>query len=114
MEDAYITNFCAEMFCVGRKFQDGVRCRMVKRVIEELLVAVYDRVEDIRHSKYKMKTKFSYKGIKKLISDLKLVYAAPTEETALDELQLFCDKWDTKYPKIHKSWHDNWATLSTH
>ena len=38
------------------------------------------------------------------------VYAAPTEETALNELELFKDKWDSKYPKIYKSWHDNWAT----
>ena len=57
---------------------------------------------------------FSYKDIKKLMADLKLVYAAPTEETALNELELFKDKWDSKYPKIYKSWHDNWATLSTY
>ncbi len=48
------------------------------------------------------------------MADLKLVYAAPTEETALNELELFQDKWDSKYPKIYKSWHDNWATLSTY
>ena len=42
------------------------------------------------------------------------LYAAPTEETALNELELFKDKWDSKYPKIYKSWHDNWATLSTY
>lgn len=48
------------------------------------------------------------------MSDLKGVYAAPTEETALNELELFRDKWDEKYPKIYKSWHDNWATLSTY
>ena len=48
------------------------------------------------------------------MTDLKLVYAAPTEETALQELELFRDKWDAKYPKIYKSRHDNWATLSTY
>ena len=67
-------------------------------------------IHQIRNS-----TKFvSYKNIKKLMADLKLVYAAPTEETALNELELFKDKWDSKYPKIYKSWHDNWATLSTY
>lgn len=55
----------------------------------------------------------SYKDVKKLMSDLKRVYAAPTEETALNKLELFLDKWDAKYPKIYKSWHDRWATLST-
>ena len=49
-----------------------------------------------------------------LTADLKMVYAAPTEETALNELELFRDKWDSKYPKIYRSWHDNWATLSTY
>lgn len=36
------------------------------------------------------------------------------EETALNELELFKDKWDSKYPKIYKFWNDNWATLSTY
>lgn len=48
------------------------------------------------------------------MADQKLVYAAPTEEIALNELELFKDKQDSKYPKIYKSWHDNWATLSTY
>lgn len=48
------------------------------------------------------------------MTDLKLLYAAPTEETALQEPELFRDKWDAKYPKIYKSWHDNRATLSTY
>lgn len=30
-----------------------------------------------------------------------LVYAAPTEKTALNERELFKDKWDVKYPKIY-------------
>lgn len=46
------------------------------------------------------------------MEDLKLLYDAPTEETALNNLELFKDKWDSKYLKIYKSWHDNWATLS--
>ena len=56
----------------------------------------------------------SYKDLKKLMADLKLVYAAPAEETALAELDGFCSKWDGKYPRIGKSWRDNWATLSTY
>ncbi len=55
----------------------------------------------------------SYKDIRKLMADLKHVYAAPTEEAALNELEPFRDKWDAKYPKIHKSWHGNRPTLST-
>ena len=60
-------------------------------------------------------TKFvSYKKIKPLMADLKRVYAAPTEEVALAELDSFDEKWSGKYPKIAKSWKDNWANLSTY
>lgn len=60
-------------------------------------------------------TKFvSYKEIKSLMADLKRVYAAPTEEVALAELDSFDEKWSGKYPKIAKSWKDNWANLSTY
>lgn len=60
-------------------------------------------------------TKFvSYKELKPLMADLKRVYAAPTEEIALAELDGFDEKWSGKYPKIAKSWKDNWANLSTY
>lgn len=83
----------------------------------QAIEAVYPQTEvqqciihQIRNS-----TKFvSYKDLKKLMADLKRVYAAPTEESALKELELFKDDWDSKYPKIYKSWKDNWVTLSTY
>ena len=56
----------------------------------------------------------SYKELKSLMADLKRVYAAPTEEIALAELDRFDEKWDGKYPKIAKSRKDNWANLSTY
>lgn len=60
-------------------------------------------------------TKFvSYRDTKELMADLRRVYTAATEETALNELELFNNKWCKKYPKIYKSWSDNWATLSTY
>ena len=48
------------------------------------------------------------------MADLKRVYAAPTEEIARAELDSFDEKWSGKYPKIAKSWKDNWANLSTY
>ena len=56
----------------------------------------------------------SCKEIKPLMADLKEVYAAPTEETTLSELDSFDEKWSGKYPKIAKSWRDNWVNLSTY
>ena len=55
----------------------------------------------------------SYKDLKELMADLKRVYAAVDEPSALDALKDFAGKWDKKYPKISKSWRDNWANLST-
>ena len=60
-------------------------------------------------------TKFvSYKDIKALMADLKRVYTAVDEQTALLELDNFDEKWSLKYPKIAISWRTNWANLSTY
>lgn len=48
------------------------------------------------------------------MADLKRMNAAPTEDIALNEWDLFDVKWGVKYPKIAKSWRDNWANLSTY
>ena len=56
----------------------------------------------------------SYKDIKALMADLRSVYAAVDEPAALDALDAFSAKWDTKYPKISRSWRENWANLSTY
>ena len=56
----------------------------------------------------------SYKDIKALMADLRSVYAAVDESAALDALDAFSTKLDTKYPKISRSWRENWANLSTY
>jgi len=96
---------------------NGLKNRGVEGILIICIEAVYPKTEiqqciihQIRNS-----TKYvSYKDTKKLMADLKLVYTALTEETALNEIELFKDKWDSKYPKIYKPWYDNWARLSTY
>ena len=56
----------------------------------------------------------SYKDLKALMADLKSVYSAPDEESALSALDKFSEIWDKKYPKISKSWRENRANLSTY
>ncbi len=66
-------------------------------------------IHQIRNS-----TKFvSYKDLKPLMADLKKVYQAVDEKTALSALDDFDAKWEKKYPKIGKSWRENWPKLST-
>lgn len=48
------------------------------------------------------------------MADLKKVYAAVDEQTALFELDTFEEKWGKKYPKIATSWRINWPNLSTY
>lgn len=67
-------------------------------------------IHQIRNS-----TKYvSYKDLKKLMADLKQVYAASDEDSALTHLDDFSEKWDPKYPKISKSWREHWPNLSTY
>jgi len=67
-------------------------------------------IHQIRNS-----TKYvSYKDIKPLMADLKLVYGAPTLDDAEYRLEEFREKWEKKYPQILKSWDNNWAELSTY
>ena len=49
-----------------------------------------------------------------LMSDLKAVYCAVDEPSAMEALEEFAERWDKKYPKISDSWRDNWANLSTY
>ena len=54
-----------------------------------------------------------YKDRRALAQDMKLIYRAPTldsAEQALDELEA---KWGAKYPRVIKAWRDNWNELST-
>jgi putative transposase len=67
-------------------------------------------IHQIRNS-----TKYvSYKDIKVVMADLKLVYGAPTLEDAEFRLEEFREKWGARYPQILKSWDANWAELSTY
>jgi putative transposase len=55
----------------------------------------------------------SWKDRKKITTDLKNIYKAPTEEEAKVQLDKFAQKWDSQYPTISKSWYDNWDNLKT-
>jgi ComEC/Rec2-related protein len=53
----------------------------------------------------------SYKDLKKVCSDLKSIYQANSEEEALYNLDLFKDKWDSKYSYIYKIWKNSWNSI---
>lgn len=67
-------------------------------------------VHQVRYS-----TRFvNYKDLKPFVQDLKQVYQAPTEETALANLDELEEKWGKKYPSSIASWKNNWPQLSAY
>ncbi len=53
----------------------------------------------------------SYKDRKAVVTDLKLIYRAATDEAAEQHLAAFAEKWEARYPSIAKSWRVNWARI---
>lgn len=110
------------------RFWAGVLNSMRNRGVEDIFIACTDNLTgfsqaieavfpktDIQnciiHQLRNSSKYVSYKDLKVLMADLKKVYTAVDEESALDD---FAAAWDAKYPKISKSWYDNWANLSTY
>ena len=113
------------------KFWANVLNNMRNRGVEDILIACTDNLTgfsqainavfpqtDIQnciiHQLRNSSKYVSYKDLKELMKDLKRVYAAVDEPSAHDALDDFASKWDSKYPKISKSWYENWANLSTY
>jgi len=113
------------------KFWAGVLNNMRNRGVDDILIACTDNLTgfsqaieavfpktDIQnciiHQLRNSSRYVSYKDLRELMADLKRVYAAVDEPSAHDALDEFAAKWDKKYPKISKSWYDNWANLSTY
>ena len=113
------------------KFWAGVLNSMRNRGVDDILIACTDNLTgfsqaieavfpqtDIQnciiHQLRNSSKYVSYKDLKALMADLKKVYTAADEESAMSALDDFAAVWDSKYPKISKSWYDNWANLSTY
>lgn len=93
-------------------------------ILEEMLVAELDH--ELGYSKYDYKNKettnsrngkrnstkyLSWKDRKTFCRDLKNVYQASTEESALLELDKLDAKWGDKYEIVLRSWRTNWIRL---
>ncbi len=113
------------------KFWATVLNGMRNRGVEDILIACTDNLSGfssaieavfpkteiqncIIHQLRNSSKYVSYKDLKALMADLKAVYAAVDEASALCALDAFAEVWDKKYPKIAQSWRANWANLSTY
>lgn len=55
----------------------------------------------------------NYKDRKAFCSDMKPIYKAVNEESALESLVEFDEKWGKKYPYAVKVWQNNWNGIKT-
>ncbi|WP_341516042.1 IS256 family transposase [Mesomycoplasma ovipneumoniae] len=58
-------------------------------------------------------SKVSYKHKKEFAWDMKSIYQAINQESAMQNLDKFAEKWGQKYPSIIKSWYANFVELTT-
>jgi putative transposase len=113
----------------GAKFWMGVLAELKNRGVQDILIACMDgltgfpeavrsvypdtRVQLCIVHMVRNSTKFvSYKDLKKVCADLKLVYSANSEEAGHDALEEFGKTWNGKYPMIYQSWQRHWEDLS--
>jgi putative transposase len=53
-----------------------------------------------------------YKDRRPVAADLRKIYTAADQDQAADELQVFAEKWDRKYPTISSSWLEHWEQIT--
>lgn len=112
------------------KFWLSVLTELQGRGVEDILIACVDNLKGFSEAisatypkadiqkcvVHQIRNSLKYaaaKDYKKITADLKPIYKANTEETALVALDQFEETWGKKYPIIARSWRNNWTELST-
>lgn len=83
--------------------------------IKEAVNAAYPQTELQRCIVHQVRNTLKYvgeKNKKELANDLKTIYQAPSEKTALEQLDKVNEKWNKDYPNVMKSWYANWDVIS--
>ena len=114
----------------GAKFWLSVLTELQNRGVQDILIACVDGLKGfpdaintvfpetqiqlcIVHMVRNSMKYVPWKNYKAITADLKTIYQASTEESALKALADFSNKWDEKYPQISRSWKAHWENLNT-
>jgi transposase-like protein len=114
----------------GAKFWLNVLTELQNRGVKDILIACVDGLKGfpdaintvfpetqiqlcIVHMVRNSVRYVPWKDYKAVTADLKTIYQANTEESALLALADFSEKWDEKYPQISRSWKAHWENLNT-
>ena len=82
----------------------------------EAIGAVYPDAQIQRCVIHMLRNSFkyvNYSDLKEFSSDFKSVYRAPSETSALLELETIREKWGKKYPYAISNWDNNWEDVSS-
>jgi len=114
----------------GAKFWLSVLTELQNRGVQDILIACVDGLKGfpdainavypqtqiqlcIVHMVRNSVKYVPWKDYKAVAADLKRIYQASTEESAMQSLNEFSEKWDDKYPQISRSWRQHWENLNT-
>ena len=83
--------------------------------IKDAISAAFPKTEQQRCIVHMVRNTLKYvanKDMKSFAKDLKTIYTAVNEESALARLEAVTEKWSEHYPHAMKRWHDNWDVVS--
>ena len=115
----------------GAKFWLSVCNDLKNRGVEDILIACMDGLKGLPDAiktvfpdvsiqtciVHQIRNSLKYiasKDQREFMKDLKSVYRAFNEETALKNLDTLKEKWYSKYPVVIDSWYNNWSNLNTY
>ncbi|WP_242397324.1 IS256 family transposase [Aeromonas salmonicida] len=114
----------------GAKFWLSVLTELKDRGLEDILLACVDGLKGfpdaiaveypqtkvqlcIVHMVRNSLRYVSWKDCKAVTAELKQIYQSATEREGQQALATFGERWDSQYPQIARSWHNNWDNLIT-
>ncbi len=83
--------------------------------IKDAISTAFPKTEQQRCIVHMVRNTLKYvanKDMKAFARDLKTIYTAANEESALARLEAVTEKWSEHYPHAMNRWHDNWDAIS--
>ncbi|WP_196606694.1 IS256 family transposase [Pectinatus frisingensis] len=83
--------------------------------LKEAIAAAFPKTEHQRCIVHMVRNTLKYvanKDMKNFARDLRTIYTAPDEKTAVRRLEEVDKKWTSQYPAAMKRWHDHWDVIT--
>ncbi len=83
--------------------------------LKEAIAAAFPKTEHQRCIVHMVRNTLKYvanKDMKNFARDLRTIYTAPDEKTAVKRLEEVDKKWTSQYPAAMKRWHDHWDVIT--